>query len=138
MKRITTILAAAALVVVSGSAVLAATEMREGKWEISSTIDMPGMPFKVPPTVVTHCYTKEDVKDRKNAVTNKNEECKVTDMKVSGNKVTWKMKCTGKSKGTFSGETVFGRDFYNSTMKMQTEGHTMTTKVKAKRVGDCD
>jgi len=138
MKKLLTVLSAVALVAVSGVAVFAASEMREGKWEITSKVEMPGMPMKMAPTVMTHCYTKEDVKDRKNVVSNKNNDCKVTDMKVSGNKVTWKMKCTGKSKGTFSGVTVFGSDYYNSTMNMQSEGYNMTTKVKARRIGNCD
>lgn len=138
MKRTAVVLSAFAMSAFFSSFAFAAPEMREGKWEIKSTMDMPGMPYKIPPTVVTHCYTKDDVKDQKKVVTNKNSDCTVTDMKTTGNKVTWKMKCTGKSKGTFSGETVFGKDSYDSTMKMQTEGHNMTTKVKAKRIGNCD
>lgn len=137
MKKNVVVLAAVAVVALSCSNVFAANEMREGKWEITSSVDMPGMPVKMKPTVVIHCYTKEDVKDEKKVVANKNRDCTVTDMKKSGNKVNWKMKCTGKSKGTFSGETIFGKDFYESTMNMQSEGRSMTTKSKAKRIGDC-
>jgi hypothetical protein len=137
MKRNVVVLAAIAFVALSYTSVFAANEMREGKWEITSSMDMPGMPFKVPPTVVSHCYTEEDVKDQKKVIANKNSDCTVTDMKKTGNKLTWKMKCTGKSKGTFSGETTFGKDIYESTMNMQSEGRSMTTKSKARRIGDC-
>jgi len=137
MKKYVVALAVVVFVALSCISVFAANEMREGKWEITSSMDMPGMPFKVPPTVVSHCYTKEDLKDEKKVVANKNSDCTVTDMKKSGNKLTWKMKCTGKSKGTFSGETIFGKDYYESTMNMQSEGRTMTTKSKARRIGDC-
>jgi hypothetical protein len=137
MKKNVIVLAAVAFVALSCISVFASNEMHEGMWEITSSIDMPGMPIKVPPTVVRHCYTKEDVKDQKKVVANKNSDCTVTDMKKSGNKVTWKMQCTGKSKGTFSGETLFGKDFYESTMNMQSEGRSMTTKSKARRIGDC-
>ena len=137
MRKYFVVLAAVAFVALSCISLFAADEMREGKWEITSSMDMPGMPIKMKPTVISHCYTKEDVKDQKKVVAGKNKDCIVTDMKKSGNKLTWKMKCTGKSKGTFSGETIFGKDSYESTMNMQSEGRTMTTKSKARRVGDC-
>lgn len=118
------------------SSSFAADTMRDGYWELISTMEMPGMPMKMPPTKIKHCYTKEDVKDQKKAVTT-DKNCTVTDLKQSGNKVTWKMKCTGKNAGTFSGETVFKGDSYDSTMKMQSQGQSMDMKVKARRLGEC-
>lgn len=114
----------------------AADTMREGYWELITTMEMPGMPMKMPATTVKHCYTKEDVKDQKKTITT-DKNCTVTDLKQSGNKVTWKMKCTGEHAGTFSGETVYRGDAYDSTMKMQTQGQTMNMKINAKRVGNC-
>lgn len=115
----------------------AADAMRDGYWEMTSTMDMPGMPMKMPPTVIKHCYTKEDVKDQKKTITT-DKNCTVTELKQSGNKVTWKIKCTGENAGVFSGETLYkGDSAYDSTMKMQSEGHTMNVKVKAKRIGNC-
>ena len=64
----------------------------------------------------------------------------MTDFKSSGNKVSWKMKCTGKNAGMFSGETVFSGDSYESDMTMQSDGATgrsMTMKVKGKRAENC-
>ena len=119
--------------------VLAAGGMREGMWEITSSMEMPGMPMQIPPTTVKHCYTKEDVKDQKKVIS-RDKNCTMTDFKASGNKVNWKMKCTGKGAGTFSGETVFSGDSYDSVMKMQSDaakGRQMTMKVKGKRVGNC-
>ena len=110
--------------------------MRDGYWELTTTMEMPGMPIKMPPTKIKHCYTKEDVKDQKKTITT-DKNCTVTDIKQTGNKVTWKMKCTGENAGVFSGETVYKRDAYDSTMKMQSHGQTMNMKVKAKRLGNC-
>jgi hypothetical protein len=116
--------------------IFAADSMRDGYWELVTTMEMPGMPMKMAPTKIKHCYTKEDVKDQKKTIsTDKN--CTVTDLKQSGNKVTWSMKCTGKNAGVFSGETVYKGDAYDSTMKMQTQGQTMNMKVNAKRLGVC-
>ncbi|OGT99509.1 MAG: hypothetical protein A2X80_14090 [Geobacteraceae bacterium GWB2_52_12] len=114
----------------------AADTMRDGYWELITTMEMPGMPMKMPPTKLKHCYSKDDVKDQKKTITT-DKDCTVTDLKQSGNKVTWKMKCTGKNAGTFSGETVYRGDAYDSTMKMQTQGQTMNMKINAKRLGNC-
>ncbi|MDD2850777.1 MAG: DUF3617 family protein [Desulfuromonadaceae bacterium] len=117
-------------------AVYAAGEIQEGQWEISTTMEMPGMPFKMPPQVMKHCYSKNDVKDQKNVI-NRDKDCSITEFKTSGNKVSWKMVCTGEKKGTFSGETVFSGNSYTSNMKMSTEGQNMTMNVKGKRIGNC-
>jgi hypothetical protein len=130
---------AVALSLLMSVPVIAAEGIRPGMWEITSTMDMPGMPMKMPPTTVKHCYTNEDVKDQKKMV-NRDKDCTITDFKSSGSKVTWKMKCTGQHPGTFSGETTFAADSYDSSMKMESaggKGSSMNMKVKGKRVGNC-
>jgi hypothetical protein len=134
MKR--TAIVVAGILLLSAGYVSAADPIREGYWEVTSQTEMPGMPMKLPASTIKHCYTKEDVKDHKSVI-NRDKNCTLTDYKVSGNKVTWTMKCTGESAGTFSGETVFSADAYHSTMKMNAQGHTMTVKVKGKRIGEC-
>ncbi|MGA7826791.1 MAG: DUF3617 family protein [Geobacteraceae bacterium] len=115
---------------------VAATTMREGLWEITTQMEMPGMPMKMPATVMKHCYTKNDVSDQKKIIS-RDKNCTVTDLKTSANKVNWKMKCTGENSATMTGETVFGSDSYTSLMKMNSHGQNMTMKVKGKRLGAC-
>lgn len=116
--------------------IFASDTMSEGKWELITSVEMPGMPFSIPPTKIEHCYTSEDVKDQKKTIsTDKN--CTVTDLKQSGNKVTWKMKCVGENSGNFSGETVFKGNKFDSTMKLETKEQSMNIKVKARRLGSC-
>ena len=137
MKKMKQVLAVLVLVSLP-STILAADGIREGLWEITSKMEMPGMPMAMPATTVKRCYTREDVKDQKKVIS-RDKDCTVTDLKSSGNKVTWKMVCTGKNPGTFTGETVFSGDSYNSVMNMQSagKGGTMTIKAKGKRVGNC-
>ena len=121
------------------AAVPAAQGIREGSWEITSKMEMPGMPMAMPATTVRHCYTKEDVKDQKKVI-NRDKDCTVTDLKSTGSKVSWKMVCTGKNAGKFSGETIFSGDSYDSVMNMQSDsgkGRSMTIKAKGRRVGNC-
>ena len=133
MKKIVIALLSALVIPV---VVFAAETMREGYWELNTTMEMPGMPMKMPPTQVKHCFTKEDVKDQKKTIST-SKDCTVTEFKESGNKVSWKMKCTGQSAGESSGVTVFNGDSYETTMKMQAQGQAMDMNVKARRLGNC-
>ena len=138
MKKMKRVLAVLVLVSLP-STILAVQGIREGSWEITSKMEMPGMPMVMPATTVRHCYTKEDIKDQKKVI-NRDKDCTVTDLKSSGNKVSWKMVCTGKNAGKFSGETIFSGDSYNSVMNMQSDsgkGRSMTIKAKGRRVGNC-
>lgn len=131
-KAIFTILA----VLLVPAVTLAADTIREGLWEITTQMEMPGMPMKMPATVMKHCYTKNDVSDQKKIIS-QDKNCSVTDLKKSSNKVTWKMKCSGENAATMSGETIFAADSYTSVMKMNSHGQTMTMKVKGKHLGPC-
>lgn len=128
--------ASAMLVVVFPVSAFAAAAMKEGMWEITTKVDIPGIPVKVPPQTVKHCYTKEEVKDQKKVVATQ-KDCTVTDFRQSGNKVTWKMKCTGPNAGTMTGETIFKGDSFASTMITESKGQKTKAKVNAKRVGAC-
>lgn len=118
--------------------ILAADGIREGMWEITTKMEMPGMPMEMPPTTIKHCYTKEEVKDQKNMI-NRDKNCTIIDFKKSGNKVSWKTKCTGKNAGMFSGETVFSGDSYESVMTMQLDANKSHSamNMKGKKIGDC-
>ena len=134
MKGIAVFVLGAVLLVSTGA--FAADSIREGYWEVTSQTEMPGMPMKIPASTIKHCYTKEDVKDQKKVIA-REKNCTLTDYRVSGNKVVWAMKCTGQNAGTFNGETIFSQDSYASIMKMKSQGHAMTVKVKGKRIGEC-
>jgi hypothetical protein len=113
-------------------------QMKEGLWEISASVDVPGMPFKLPAQKVEHCYTKEEAGQAESAVPQQQKDCKMTENKKVGNKVTWKVVCTGKNAGTGEGEIVFaGGNAYDGWMKFDQKGQVMTTKYSAKRLGDC-
>ena len=114
---------------------LAADTMKPGLWEITSSMEMPGMPFQPPPQTVRHCYTPQEVKEQP---VPKDDNCKVTDLKSSAGKVNWKLECTGEMAGKGEGQIAFqGDSAYEGWTKMQTQGMNMTMKYKAKRLGDC-
>ena len=131
------------LVVAVAPLFAAPATMQEGKWDITMKMEMTGMPFAMPPMTVSHCYTKEDVQDSKKTIpstSNKKDDCETKDVKVVGNKVTWKVQCKDGSKG--SGEMEAQKTSYNGMMTMETpdkKGNTSKAvyHMSAKRVGDC-
>jgi hypothetical protein len=115
--------------------------VRDGRWEVSMEMDMPGMPMKMPAIKTTQCVTKEQADDPNQSLPkgspDKNSDCKVTDHKMVGNKVTWTMECKGESAMKGQGEITYGTNAYDGWMKMTTEDGQMTMKYTAKRLGDC-
>ena len=133
---------AASVTVVVGLSVsaLAQSPRRDGRWEVITEMEMPGMPMKMPPMTTTQCITKEQVEDPQRSVPQGRgapNNCKVSDYKVAGNKVTWSMKCEGPEAMSGTGEITYGENTYDGVMKMERQGQTMTMKYTGKRLGDC-
>lgn len=128
----------------AAAAVSAQSPMREGRWEITSQMEMANMPIKMPEMKAIRCVTPEQSKDPSKALpspsnpNDKNQACKVSDYKAVGNAVSWKIACTGAQSMTGSGEMVFeGDSSYTGTMKMTMQQGEMSVKYSAKRLGDC-
>ena len=140
MKAIRTIVTIVSAAAVSWT-VFGQGPVRDGRWEVTTEMEMPGMPMKMPPMKTVQCITKEQVSDPSQVVPkstqDKGSDCKVNDYKTDGNKVTWSIKCGGKTPMTGNGEITYAAETYDGWMKMKTEGGEMTMKYKAKRLGDC-
>src|SRR5688572_1872438 len=78
--------------------------IKAGKWQFSVQMDMPGMPFKMPPVKMTHCITQEDA--RSAVPQDQNKDCKMADYKLDGNTVTWTVECP-KQKLTGTGRITY-------------------------------
>jgi len=117
--------------------------MRPGLWEITSQMEMPNMPMKMPESKMTQCVTAEQLKDPAAAMMaggpggKPNSACKVSDSKTSGSTVSWKMACPPPQVLDGTGEMTFKDDTYSGNMTMKTDKGTMTMKVAGKRLGDC-
>ena len=72
------------------SSTVASPNIKEGLWEITTKMDMPGIPIAIPPHTHTQCITKEDLVPQK---PEKSMECEITSKKIVGNAVSWTMEC---------------------------------------------
>lgn len=116
-------------------------DMQEGLWEISSAVEVPGMPMAMPPTTIQHCFTKSDVADKQKILPINDGKCELQDYKQDGNKATWKMQCRGEMAMKGTGEITYHGDSYQGKMIMEMggagQGGQVIQKYSAKRIGDC-
>lgn len=137
-----TIATAAAVAAGLSIAAFAQAPRRDGLWEVKTEMQMEGMPMNMPPTTTQQCITPAEANDPGKSTPQGRgrggSDCKVSDYKIAGNKVTWTMKCEGAQPMTGNGEIVYAADSYTGTMKMEMAGRgTMTMKYTGKRLGDC-
>ena len=111
-------------------------------WEVNTKTEMPGMPMVMPPTTQKVCIGTGSENQPRTAQNDKN--CKMTDLKVSGNKTTWKMTCNHNGDVmNGEGQQTTSADSFQGTMRMigKSGGHdiNMTSTYNGKRVGgSCD
>ena len=124
-------------------ATMASAEIKEGLWEMTTTMEMKGMPAQMPATTVRSCIRKDDMVP-KPAAQQKGQECKVKEQKITGDTVTYSMECTTND-GTVSeiaGKTSYKGDVMdgsiNITVKIKGQGTMeMSGKTTGKYIGPC-
>jgi Protein of unknown function (DUF3617) len=129
--------------ILAASAFSAAASAAPGEyWEITTKMEMPGMPFQMPASTHKVCIGKGNEKDPRQS--SKDKDCEVIDSKISGNKTSWKMRCNRNGEVmTGSGEQTTTADSYQGTIHLsgKSEGRdmNMTQTYSGKRVGgSCD
>ncbi len=142
MKRILTI--AIATLTVSATMSVMAQEMPPGKWETKTKIEMPGMPAemaaKMGAKVFTHCIVAGKNKWSDEHSPSAQRSCERTDMKVSGNEISWKMVCkegiTGDGTVKHNGKDAYTMNLNMTSprgvMKMQSEGKLLSATCDPK------
>lgn len=108
-------------------------------WEITTKVDMAGM--SMPGQTTKMCKPKGDRDPTKMGEKDKNSDCKMTDLKQSGNRSTWKMVCTKPEPMTGTGDVTYSGDKYDGTIKMSGkmdgESFSMTQVISGRKVGNC-
>lgn len=114
----------------------------EGKdilWEVTSKMEMAGMPMAIPAQTQKVC-APEGKGDESKIPPDKN--CRLLESKQSGNKLTFKMVCEQDGgKMTGNGEIISSPDSYRGTLHIRgkSEGHDvdMTSNFTGKKLGNC-
>ena len=127
---------AAFFVLALAASPVALAQGTDDQWEISSKMEMPGMPMAMPAQVTRVCVAKNAKDD---AFIPKQGDCKVVDSKRTGNKLTYKMTCSTPEPSIVEGETQFGSSAYDGRMRMTmtSSNQSMQMTYAGKRVGAC-
>lgn len=112
-------------------------EMQPGLWEITMTMDMPGL--VIPPMKHKVCMSAEDVAGGEATIPQDDQSgCAVGDYSLKGNIATWSMTCPDMSG---KGHMTYGSDSYSGSteLKMDVDGQIQEMKqtYTGKRLGDC-
>jgi hypothetical protein len=103
-------------------------------WEQSFEMQMAG--FSMPAQTHKVCIPKKGLEEPPQSAKD-DGKCEMTDVKRTGSRMTWKMRC--KDGTTGEGDITSGPDTFDGTMTMRTQGQEVHMKMKGKKVGgDCD
>ena len=109
--------------------------MQEGKWEITNTIEMQGMPAgMMKPRTITTCLSQKDYVPKDT----EQKDCTMKDLKVDGNTVNWEILCknsSGKGTVTYAGSTFDG--VMETIMKEGGKEMNARMTMKGKYLGPC-
>ena len=115
-------------------------QFKDGLWEITTQVEMKGMPQQMAPATMRQCITRSDPVPKNQ---DKNYECKTTGQKISGNTVSYTVECKGKEgvvlttgKTAYTGSMMDGAATTSFKMKGQPEMQ-MNSKMKGKYIGPC-
>lgn len=145
MRFATTSVLATAILAVAAHA--ATPNMKEGLWEITMTMDIPGVPPGAnAPRTMQQCIGKKEIEKPGGTPgagpDQMSKDCQVSDYKMQGNTATWKMACKGQNEMTGSGSMTYGGTSYSgkNTFTMKNQGgppQTMSMAYSGKYVGPC-
>lgn len=126
------------LVLTAVAACSSGPNMEDGMWEMTTTMEMEGMPAgmpQLPPMTHRQCLTSDKMIPTQQK---RNQDCEVLEQDISGDTVTWKMRCTtGGMVSEMSGSSTYSGDSMEGSSVMTTKGMKMTSHVTGKRLGPC-
>lgn len=128
----------AAMLAVGGPA--SALDFEPGEYEITSTMEVPGMAMAMPPQTMRHCMTKEEPVPPSSG--EESGQCKMGEVKIEGDTVTWNVVCEQEGyRSVTRGETTYHGDRFEGTITSDTQAPSgnmsVTVRISGKRVGAC-
>lgn len=115
--------------------------IREGKWEITTELEIPGMSSDMPQQSFTHieCLNKDDYVPQGSQTKGAGGNCVIKDVRTSGDTVSWTMHCnTGQGEMKGKGSITYNGDTFEGTMNSVMPGMEMIQHLQGRRIGDCD
>ena len=119
-------------------------DLNPGKFEITTSVEMQGMPAGMPGTTpaqtMTQCLTEQNPLPNSSSGA---QGCEIKDMQTEGSTITYTMVCEQQGmKIESSGEMTYKGDSLEGTTKTtmgpDAGGVTVLTRIAGKRIGECE
>ena len=109
-------------------------------YSVTTKMVVVGMPFSMPPRTTEVCGPKDTASEK---MVPHDENCRIEDFRVAGNKSSFRMVCTGDTPMTASGEFErLPNEGYRGTMRTKTdmggESMDMTMTFEGRKLRECD
>lgn len=128
----------------AGTAWAAGMSVQPGLWQIQDKVIMQGAPYTPPAQTMKKCITAREANNFWHDLRNNSDKnCRFTDVRIAGNRASWRMLCTGVG-GAMHGRALAIIDspthyHGSSDMTSTSGGTTMKIHVETKgyRLGPC-
>jgi hypothetical protein len=114
----------------------------DDKWQVTTSFEMTGMPFQMPPHSQEICLAPGQKADEQGIKSNK--DCDVSNVKRSGRTLSFHMECHKHGNMSGDGKITSGTDSYQGEMTMSGnfgqggQASTMHMNFSGKKEGSCD
>ena len=122
-------------------------EIKPGLWEITTTVEIPGMPSNMKSMMNTltntyqQCISEEDPfpKPQQGMMGgDESSNCKVVKSESNENNLKWIVECMDNGEKTvMSGDITYNGNSFEGTMNVEGQETNMTIHMKGSRIGDC-
>jgi hypothetical protein len=111
--------------------------MKEGLWEMTVKMDIPGMPVQMAPQTHTQCLTQKEAVPQPRQK-EPGQECKVVTQDVKGDTVSWRVECKTKEGTAVSNGTITYKGDTMEGIITMTQGSMKATQYLSGRwIGEC-
>jgi hypothetical protein len=110
--------------------------MKEGLWEITIRMEVPGMPVQMPPQTYTQCLTQKEAVPQQKAP---DQNCKITKQDIKGDTVSWVVECnTSEGTAVSDGRLTYKGDTFEGIITMKQRGMEVTQRLSGRWIGKCE
>jgi hypothetical protein len=135
IKKICILLVVVSLFLLSGTALAGGPNMKEGLWEVTVKMEMAGMPMQMPAQKFTQCLKKEDMVPQQK---DPSQQCKMTNIDVKGDTVTWVIECKGpEGPMRGNGRVTYKGDTFDGFLNVKQADMEVTQRMSGKLIGPC-
>lgn len=116
-----------------------------GRWSITSTFAMGGLPFAPPPRTVERCVTDRDRGDPRaflGALGAPEDDCTLEEWSADAKTVRWRSACAGRYRGPATGTLTFAGNAAEGDFTIEIEDargarHPVRYRIEGSRQGAC-